>query len=324
MTLLIKNISKQYESMQVLKDVSFAVKKGEIFGVFGTSGAGKTTLMRIIAGFEKHNEGTIHHDERDVTFEDCGCRNFHFPKVSNQSYWRKIFKTNRESELADGEGQLLAFEEALRNADGVLLLDDSFCEMSRDVRLDTYEELREKVKEKNLTTVFATNDFEEIFMTCDRVAILHEGKIQQIGTPREVYESPNCAAVAKLCGRNNLIKARRITDSNSDTPEFMTITGEHLLHTAKQDLQTLGAINQDITLAIRPEYISIAFGASFPEDNLIKAIVTDIDFYGATTLIELDANGLHLEVIVLRLVGLAVGDECMVGLPPDRVLVLKD
>ncbi len=310
--------------MRVLKNISLTIEKGEIFGVFGTSGAGKTTLMRVIAGFEKHDEGTIHHDERDVTFEDCGCRNFHFPKVSNQAYWQRIFKTERDSELADGEGQLLAFEEALRNAEGVLLLDDSFCEMSRDVRLDTYEELREKVKKKNLTTVFATNDFEEIFMTCDRVAVIHEGKILQTGTPRDIYEFPNSATVAKLCGRNNLIKAHRITDSNSDMPEFTTDKGEHRLHTAKRELQESEELAQEVTLTIRPEYISIAFGASFPEDNLIKAVVTDIDFYGATTLIELDANGLHLEVIVLRLVGLSVGEECMVGLPPDRILVLKD
>ena len=324
MTLIIKNISKQFESFRVLKDISLIVKTGEIFGVFGTSGAGKTTLMRIIAGLLKHDSGTIHHDERDVTFEDCECRNFHFPKISNQSYWQRIFKSERDSELADGEGQFLAFEEALRNAEGVLLLDDSFCEMSRDVRLDTYEQLRSEAKEKNLTTIFATNDFEEIFMTCDRVAVLHEGEIRQIGTPRDVYENPNSASVAKLCGRNNIIKARRITDSTVEVPEFITITGEHRLHTAKLDLQTYDAIDQEVTLAIRPEYISIAFGASFPEDNLIKAIVNDIDFYGATTLIELDANGLHLEVIVLRLVGLEVGDECMVGLPPDRILVLKD
>lgn len=324
MTLIIKNISKQFENMRVLKDVSLVVETGEIFGVFGTSAAGKTTLMRIVAGLEKHDAGTVHHDEKDVTFEDCECRNFHFPKISNQSYWRRIFKTDRDSELADGEGQLLAFEEALRNAEDVLLLDDSFCEMSRDMRLDNYEKLREEVKKKNLTTIFATNDFEEIFMTCDRVAVLHDGVIQQIGTPREIYENPDTATVAKLCGRNNLIKARRITDSNSDVPEFMTIIGEHRLHTAKQDLEILASINQNVTLAIRPEYISIAFGASFPEDNLIKAIITDIDFYGATTLIELDANGLHIEVIVLRLVGLEIGEECMIGLPPDRILVLND
>jgi ABC-type sugar transport system ATPase subunit len=86
----------------------------------------------------------------------------------------------------------------------------------------------------------------------------------------------------------------------------------------------LGALNQNVTLAIRPEYISISFGASFPEDNLLKATVTHVRFLGPTTLITLDADGLKLEALVLRLVGLKAGDECMVGLPPDRIHIHRD
>jgi ABC-type Fe3+/spermidine/putrescine transport system ATPase subunit len=100
--------------------------------------------------------------------------------------------------------------------------------------------------------------------------------------------------------------------------------GEHRLLTDKVDKNLLGTIHQNTTLAIRPEHISISFGASFPEDNLLKAKITSVTFNGATTSIHLDADGLKLEALVLRLVGLNVGDECMVGLPPDRILVLKD
>jgi hypothetical protein len=75
-------------------------------------------------------------------------------------------------------------------------------------------------------------------------------------------------------------------------------------------------------LAIRPENISISFGASFPEDNLLKASVVKISPQGATTLLTVDSNGLTLDILVLRLVGLNVGDECMIGLPPDRIMVL--
>ena len=76
-------------------------------------------------------------------------------------------------------------------------------------------------------------------------------------------------------------------------------------------------------LGIRPEQISISFGASFPEDNLLKATLTGVQYMGATTLIQLDANGLKLEALVLRLVGLNPGDECMVGLPPERILIFS-
>lgn len=83
-------------------------------------------------------------------------------------------------------------------------------------------------------------------------------------------------------------------------------------------------MNQNVTLGIRPEQISIAFGASFPEDNLLKAKITGIRFLGANTLVELDAHGLRLDALVPRLVGLDPGDKCMLGLPPDRIAIYKD
>lgn len=102
------------------------------------------------------------------------------------------------------------------------------------------------------------------------------------------------------------------------------MTGDHRLQIDKTEKSTLGAITNNVTLAIRPEHISISFGASFPEDNLLKAEIAGVEYQGATTRLKLNANGLILEALVLRLVGLNIGDECMVGLPPDRILVLKD
>jgi ABC-type Fe3+/spermidine/putrescine transport system ATPase subunit len=103
------------------------------------------------------------------------------------------------------------------------------------------------------------------------------------------------------------------------------LEGNHRLFAQKTESKhALGAINQNVSLAIRPEHISMSFGASFPEDNLLKAVVRSVTYLGATTRVELDCSGLRLEAMVLRLVGLNVGDECMVGLPPDRILILKD
>lgn len=88
--------------------------------------------------------------------------------------------------------------------------------------------------------------------------------------------------------------------------------------------RSLGALNQNVWLGIRPEHISISFGASFPEDNLIKATITGVQFLGATTMVELDAEGLRLDALVPRLVGLNIGDTCMLGMPPDRIAIFKD
>ncbi len=324
MTLSIKNLSKSYNEHSVIKDVSLEVERGEILGLFGAVGEGKSTTIRTIAGILEHTGGTISFNSEDLTNTPCNQRGFHFPNLTNESFWKSLFNTQKISQLADGEGQVLALEDALNKAENVLLLDNQFCFMDRQTRETNCEKLRQTVKEKNLAVIFATNDYDEIFSICDCVAILHNGEIVQIGTPREVYQNPNSSVVARVTGRNNLIEAHRLTSSKSDTPEFLTIVGEHRVFTDKVEKNALGAINQNVILAIRSEHISISFGASFPEDNLLKAKITNIIFRGETTIIKLDANGLELEAMVLRLVGLNIGDECMVGLPPDRILVLKD
>jgi len=324
MALTINNLSKKYDNNWVIKDVSLQVEKGEILGLFGVVAEGKTTVIRVLAGVEPLNDGTIFYNTEDLTNRNCEERGFNFPKLTNDAFWESMFNTQKLSQLADGEGQVLALEHALQNASDVLLLDNQFCFMDRITRERNCEKLRAAVKEKNLAVIFATNDYNEVFSICDRVSVLHNGVIMQTGTPREVFEKPNSVAVARVTGRNNLIEAKRLASSKSDTPEFETLTGEHRLFTDKVEKDAPGAINQTVTLAIRPEHISISFGASFPEDNLLRAEIAGISFLGATTLIKLNANGLILEALVLRLVGLNVGDECMVGLPPDRILVLKD
>jgi ABC-type Fe3+/spermidine/putrescine transport system ATPase subunit len=324
MSLKIENISKRYDDTWVLRDVSFEANEGEILGIFGVTGAGKSTLTRIISGSESCNGGTILHNSNDITLLSCDERSFHFPNLTNESFWKRLFKTDKRSQIADGEGQVLALEESLQKADSVLLLDDSFCYMDRLLRYENYKKLKNKVREKNLIVIIATNDFEEAMMLCDRIVVINEGQVLQIGKPANIYLNPDSATVAHISGRNNLIEARRLTSNKIEIPEFQTITGDRRLFTQKTDKSRFSAIHQNSILAIRPEHISISFGASFPEDNLLKAKITDIRFQGATTLVVLDVNGLTLEALVLRLVGLTIGEECMVGLPPDRIQVFKD
>jgi ABC-type Fe3+/spermidine/putrescine transport system ATPase subunit len=324
MSLKVSNLSKRYDNKWILRDVTFEARAGEVTGVFGATGAGKTTLIKILSGDEKCNGGAIFASDREVTNVSCEERGFHLPILKNDSFWKSLFNTSNKSELSDGDGQILALEHTLEKVEGVLLLDDTFCFMDRQKRDIYFSRLRSVTKEKNLTVIFATNDFEEVFAACDSVAILSQGEIRQIGTPREVYENPANARIADITGRNNLIIARRLTSNKAELPEFQTLVGEHHLFTAKTEKHTLGTLTQNVCLAIRPEHISISFGASFPEDNLLKATISEIRFQGSTTLIKLDAGGLFLEAMVLRLVGLNIGDECMVGLPPDRILVLKD
>ncbi len=326
MTLRIENLSKKYEDVWVLNDISFEVEKGEIFCIYGVLNVGKSVLIRTLAGNESIDGGRVIYNEKDLT--DCSCdeRGFYFPDISNDSYWKTLFQTRNRSELSDGEGQVLAIEHVIENAlaDGVLLLDNSFCQMDKNTRLKNYDLIKDVVKHRNLAVLFATNDYEEVFQLADKVAVLVNGRIQQIGTPKEIYENPVSKKVAEDFGNYNIIEARRVESGNSAQPEYFTLEGEHTISAAKVEDIKPGIINQTVSLAIHPEYVSISTGASFPEDNLIKAKVTEIKFQGSTTLVTLDANGLEIRVLVLRAVGLTVGDEYMVGLPPDRILVLED
>lgn len=323
MTLKIKNISKLTNRQWILKEIGFEVKRGEIFGVFGLDENELQNLLEIIAGGERSNGGEIFFGEKEISNLSADKRNFHTFFEKKESFLGSIFKTDKSAKK-QSEKLSKEFDNVLERSEEVLLLDNQFCFLDPEKRRAKISLLRKKVREKGLHVIFTTNNFEEIFLVCDRVAIIHLGRVFQMGTPREIYEGPENVVVARQTGRNNLITARRITSTKIDSPEFQTIVGDHRLFTAKLEKSKLGAINQNITLAIRPEHISISFGASFPEDNLLKAKINEINYLGATTLIKLDANGLELEALVLRLVGLNIGDECVVGLPPDRINILKN
>jgi ABC-type Fe3+/spermidine/putrescine transport system ATPase subunit len=328
MALNIKNLFKKYGDNWIIRNVSLEVSRGEVLGIYGAVGVGKSTLIRAIAGEVQHDGGAVFFDADDVKGLNCEERRFHFPTVTNDALRNAASQTapvaTAPTELSEGIGQVVALENALQIADNVLLLDNQFCFMDRETRDENCRKLRLTVREKNLAVVFATNDYSEIFSICDRVAVLHDGEIQQIGTPREVYENPKTAQVARLTGRNNLIKAKIVKSRNADALAFETCVGEHRIYADRLALEHPDVSDGNFMLAIRPEHVSISFGASFPEDNLLRARITDIRFRGATTIVELDADNLILQALVLRFVGLNVGEECMVGLPPDRILVLSD
>ncbi len=327
----LQNVSKTFGNKQALKDFSLEINRGEIFGLLGTRESGKTSVLLVVNGDENVDSGAILFDGNDISKSSAESRKFGFIGNSNPSNEQGLFSKLRKSfekETSTGINNEASWfgllDNELSREINLLLLDSPFSLLYRTQREKLEKDLRKKLNERNLTTIFATNDFGEGFAICDRIAVIEHGEILQIGTPREIYESPNCVAVAKLVGRNNLITARRISFNNQDLLEFQTTIGEHRLRVDKLPKEKLGAITDDVTLTIRPENIIITFGASFPEDNLLKAMVTDIHYSGATTRLTLDSNGLKLEVLLLRVVGLNVGDECMIALPTNRILVLKD
>ena len=322
MSLKVVNLSKRYNDKWALRGVSIDAAEGEVFGIFGPSGSGKSTLLNSIQGVTSLNGGSIFFRDKDVTKTDPEERNFTTVQNARRSIWHRLSKTKSFTSRGEREAQNVLH--AIESAERAILLDDPLCTMDARRAGDFLENIRSVAREKNLPVIFTSVNFEHILLACDRTAVLVNGEVKQVGVPHDIYEKPESRIVAEVTGRNNLFTARRLTSSKAETPEFQTIDGSHRLFAQRIDRGALGALNQNVTLAIRPEQVSISFGASFPEDNLLKATVTRIQFLGATTLITLDAGGLKLHALVLRVVGLSIGDECMVGLPPDRIQIFRD
>lgn len=322
MALKVANLSKRYKDKWVLRDVSFDVDEGEIFGIFGAARSGKTTLLNVLLGSATSNGGSLMIDERDVTTLGPDARGFQSVAPGRASVWQRLIR--KQEHLSATERRLKRLEDAIGSATSLVVLDDLFCGMDEATIFNATLGMRNAASSRGFAVIYASSDFDRVLELCDRIAVLIGGEIRQTGTPQEIYERPETRAVAAVTGRNNLFAARRLTSSKADVPEFLTNDGGHRLFAQRIERSALGALNQNVTLAIRPEHISISFGASFPEDNLLKATVESIQFLGPTTLVVLDAGGLKLKSLVLRVVGLNVGDECMVGLPPDRIQIFKD
>jgi iron(III) transport system ATP-binding protein len=356
--LRIENLSKRYGDLWAVRDVSLEIEKGEFFGLLGASGSGKTTTLRMIAGLESLNSGRILFDGKDFTDLAPEKRGFgmvfqnyalfpHLNVTENVAFGLKArklpkdeikqkiadvlksvklsgFETRRVDELSGGQQQRVAIARAIAIEPQLLLFDEPLSNLDVMLREETRNELRELVKNLNLTALYVTHDQDEAFALCDRIAVMENGQILQTGTPREIYDRPETVGVAGFVGRNNLIRAVRLSSKKESLQEFQTLDGEQRLFTDMQAIKTLGALNQIVTLAIRPENVVLPFGAAFPEDNLFKAKVAAVQYFGATTRILLDANGLKIEALVLRLVGLKIGDDCMVSLPPNRISILKN
>jgi ABC-type sugar transport system ATPase subunit len=310
MPLNVTGLSKRIGNNWVLRDVNLSLDDGAVVGLIGHPGVGRSCLLRLIAGLEKPSTGSISTSGRLAEY--VGHVNSGLSKLFGKST-----PTSATQEAALGE----VIEKA---GDRVYLLDEPLYLVPTERQHQLLTEFKHKVKENKAIAIVVLNNLEAMFAFSDQIALLEKGEIIQIGTPQQMYEAPETRAAAILTGRSNLIRAMRVTFSNQGSVEFQTLSGAHRLQADIKERSRMGTMTSALNLLIRPEHISLSFGASFPEDNLLRARVTGVEYLGATTRVFLDANGLKLEALVLRLVGLDIGSECMVGLPPDRISVLRD
>ncbi|NLY35771.1 MAG: ABC transporter ATP-binding protein [Tissierellia bacterium] len=245
MDIRIRNINHWYGDNHVVEDVSLDVREGELVALLGPSGCGKTTLLRLVAGLIPLKDGQIYFGEKDVSQWQPQKRNavmvFQsyalFPHMSveeNISYGLKVRKINHHvrkeliqeimekveltgyadrkiQELSGGQQQRVALARSLVVEPDVLLFDEPLSNLDEKLRVSMRQEIRKIQKSSQITSIYVTHDQEEAMSIADRIVIMNKGKIQQIGSPREVYEKPLNTFVANFMGESNYFVDNGVT-----------------------------------------------------------------------------------------------------------------
>ena len=236
----LKNINKYFGKFHVLKDINISIKKGEFICLLGPSGCGKTSLLRIIAGLERENSGTISLENNDITKLSTRERNVGivfqsyalFPNMTGEEnitfgLKNKKLQDNKikeilnetvklvqlggiakkyPSEMSGGQMQRIALARAIAMEPNILLLDEPLSALDAKVRSKLRYEIKELQKKLKITTIMVTHDQEEALSMGDRIVVMNSGKIEQIGTPEEIYNNPLNSFVADFIGTTNIIK----------------------------------------------------------------------------------------------------------------------
>jgi iron(III) transport system ATP-binding protein len=343
-------IAKKFGAFVALRGITLTVEAGEFVCFLGPSGCGKTTLLRIVAGLERQNAGTVQMAGRDVSALPPAERNYGivfqsyalFPNLTvarNIAYGletrrmggheveRRVdellaliglarHKSKYPAQLSGGEQQRVALARALAPSPSLLLLDEPLSALDARVRQSLRHEIRALQRRLGLTTIMVTHDQEEALAMADRIVVMNAGEVEQMGGPQDVYRRPSTPFVARFVGQMNFIAAVA-----SERTGWARIGAFEL----RYQVGLSAAPGQPLTLAIRPEEILVGPAASGPE-NRLSVRITAIQFLGSFTRLQLQggADGLAMlecDVADSTFAALGVGEgaELPVVLQPDAL-----
>ncbi len=309
-----RGIGLAYGSTEVLKDVTLKIAPGEFFALLGPSGSGKSTLLRLIAGFNRHNRGELLVDGRDITGVPPHARNIgmvfqsyalwpHLSVYENVAFGlveRKLprgeirsrteaalelvglgaFAERRPNQLSGGQQQRVALARTIVIEPQVLLLDEPLSNLDKKLRVQMRQELLALQRKLGITTIFVTHDQEEAMTTADRMAVLDEGCVQQIGTPAELFDFPVNRFVANFVGTMNLLDGTLAADG-ADALRFSADGLDPLL----LPRAVAAAQAERVSISFRPHVVQLqaASAARDTERLWLQGIVEAAEFLGEFT-----------------------------------------
>jgi iron(III) transport system ATP-binding protein len=349
----IKDLSATLGNRRVLDDITVEIAAGELFFLLGPSGCGKTTLLRSVAGFVKPTAGTIHFGEQDVTALQPEQREAamvfqsyalwpHLTVAQNVAFGLELRKlpaaeikqrvaealevvkmgdraAARPNELSGGQQQRVALARALAVRPRCLLLDEPLSNLDAKLRHEMRGEIRRICKQAELTAIYVTHDQKEALAIADRLAVLEEGRIQQCGSPWEVYRKPAKASVAAFIGEANFISGALLEAHD----------GVCVVRTAHGDLRVAApvvrpAVGQAVTLCIRPEALRV--GEPDGAVNKLAGAVRESVFLGELAQHLVQPAGADAEWRVLELrpqrVAFPAGTPVVLHFAPEDAVLL--
>jgi spermidine/putrescine ABC transporter ATP-binding subunit len=340
--------TRDYGGIRAVAGLDLVVYEGELLSLLGPSGCGKTTTLNLIAGFVPPSTGRVRIDGQDVTdrpahqrrlgvvfqsyalfphlsvFENVafGLRERRTPRAEIERRVRASLALvrldtraeHRPAQLSGGMQQRVALARALVYEPRVLLLDEPLAALDKKLREEMRSELREIQRSVGITTVFVTHDQSEALGLSDRIAVMHRGRIEQLGTPREIYERPATRFVAEFIGASSVLRGR------ATAADRVTLTGG-------EAVRVLGVAGlragEAVELAIRPERIRLADGEG---ENVMVGRVISAVYQGLQTELTVEiGGGQRLLVFVAEPApaALAPGQALRLHLPPDAFMRLQ-
>ena len=304
-------LRKRFGSMTALDQIDFQIADGEFVSLLGASGCGKSTLLRIISGFERPSEGRVLIYGEDLTDRlperrptnlvfQRGALFPHMTVRENIGYGLKLRGWERArinarvdemlalvrldalgdrnpEQLSGGQAQRVALARALATEPRVLLLDEPLSALDLKLRQQMQLELRAIQKRLGATFVFVTHDQTEALVMSDRIAIMNAGRIEQYGTPRDIYRHPSSIFVSDFVGATNLFRGS-ISQVSDGEVTLQTEVGTLSLNRSEPGLQP----GQRVALSVRPEAIRLAPGASEAGGNRITGTIAEIVYQGSS------------------------------------------
>ena len=336
----LKNVTKSFDGQVVLDDINLDIYDNEFLTLLGPSGCGKTTTLRLIAGFESADQGDIiflgedikdvppHKRNVNTVFQRYALfphlnvfENVAFPlrekRVPRAEIEEKVnemlklvalsgFEKRSVTSLSGGQQQRVAIARALVNSPKVLLLDEPLAALDLKLRKDMQSELKKIQKATGITFVFVTHDQEEALSMSDTVVVMSEGRIQQIGTPVDIYNEPENAFVADFIGESNILDGVMLEDNKVrfHGHVFTCVDGGF-------------APKEPVDVVVRPEDVDIV-----PEDKgMLKGVVTSVTFLGVHYEIIVDINGFKWMIQTTDFVD--VDEHIGLSIDPDAIHIMK-